>query len=270
MITVNSLRGHRRQRQRCHFWLPTVLAVVTSVSGNFGYCQTNRTGSSDDTEGIFSRSVKQLKDSDPEKRAEAMEMVGLSSGRHPEAVAAAVALLRDPDARVRRNAATAFGAFAVGRDATRRAAEKSKPALIAATRDRDSKVREEALYCLCLLGGSSNSEALAMAACLADRDPGVRKAAAAALGHLGHLGVDASAAIPALEAAVGDSGSVRARGCLDGARPSRLKAAFDGRRAVRTVAKGRTQMAGYGFTPALSLGMIGPEAKSAAQALRSQ
>ena len=107
---------------------------------------------------------------------------------------------------------------------------------------------------------------MALAACLSDPDRGVRHAAAGTLSYLGLLREDATAAVPALEAAVGDSDQfVRANAAM--AMVNRLEAAFDTPRWC-AVAKGGTQMAGSGFTPALSLGMIGPEAKSAVPALR--
>ena len=268
MINIGAAYGPRRLSERRRLWLATAVVVAATLSANSGCSHCNEIGPDADAEANFPRWMRQLKDPDPEKRAEAMEMVGLLSGRHSEAVAQAVSLLADPDARVRRKAAMAFGAFREAGEATRRAAEKAKPALVGALRDRDSKVREEAVASLSLLSGSTKSEVLALAACLSDPDRGVRDAAAGAFNYLGSLGVDATAAVPALEAAVGDpdqfvrSAAAMALGRIGAKRPSTVAA------LTRAVGQGRTEMVGYGFTPALSLGMIGPEAKSAALSLR--
>ena len=99
------------------------------------------------------------------------------------------------------------------------------------------------------LAGSTKSEVLAMAACLADPDVRVRRMAASAINYLGLVGVDAKAAVPALEAALGDSDQnvqgVRAMalGRIGSKRPSTVAG------LARILGQGRIPMDGYGFAP---------------------
>jgi HEAT repeat protein len=212
----------------------------------------------------------QLRDPDPGKRAEAIDTLAFQySERHDEVVADAAAMLADPDPDVRSRAATAFAAFSVAGNAACRAARSAKPALVRAIRDRDAAVRSAAVDALSMLGDPSKAEVLAIAACLADPDVSVRREATISINYLAIEGSDLRAAIPALEAALTDSvrdvrcSAALALGRVGSTRPATIAG------LIRLLPEGRIPGAASAFTPALSLGRLGPAAKSAEPALRA-
>ena len=86
MINIRALNKPRRPSERRRLWIAAAVRLAASLSGNSVYSQSNQTSPKDDPEADFAARMRQLKDTDPEKRAEAMEMASLASGRHPEAV----------------------------------------------------------------------------------------------------------------------------------------------------------------------------------------
>jgi HEAT repeat protein len=82
--------------------------------------------------------------------------------------------LKDPDARVRKKAATKLGNVGIADPA-------AVPALVAALKDPDARVRGEAVLALARIGRAAKEAAPALAEARSDPDPTVRSYADRAL-----------------------------------------------------------------------------------------
>ena len=215
-------------------------AVLVAASG--GCSRATESSREHYPEASFPRWAQQLKDPEPEKRTEALRTLSAFYARHAdELVPQLIALLGDSDARVRLWAAHGIECVACEREAGTHMAEAAKPALLRTLPQLGRRVRAAAIESLRAIRQLSRPEVVAVAACLADPEKRVRHTAEAAIGYLALLGVDAKAAAPALEAALGDPDpNVRWRCSAPG--PRRLEQGSRSRRLIRVLGQGRGTM----------------------------
>ena len=132
--------------------------------------------------------IELFKNSDPDVRRSAADVLGEMGAAAKESVPALIELLKDSDPFVRGNAVDALGKIGA-------AAKESVPALIELLKDSDPFVRLSAADALGKMGAAAKESVPALIELFKDSDPFVRGNAADALGKMGPLGLHETLAI---------------------------------------------------------------------------
>jgi HEAT repeat protein len=290
LVTAERRVRHEHRQQRTHSLLGWALLLWTFAGGSLS-CTPAEKKEPDGQNKALSDAVRMLKDPDVEVRRKGAGKIGELGAAGKEAVPALLVALKDPDARVRSNAAVSL--CAIDRTHSREAVS----VLVAALDDPNPYTRAMMALSLGGLGPEARGAVPALLKALKDPEAGVRRQAAMALGQIGPgEGGDAKEVVAALIAAVKDpatrQGAVGALvnfgSAAADAVPVLLEVLKEGDASVRVDA---IQILGFGGRAAASkvvpvlmaaledpdemargcatraLGMIGPTAQKAVPAL---